>query len=195
MQGSQSPFAVAKARLGAKLRASRASAPGQVPEEQPSGGEPSSSGGREQRGDASDGHVVQEARGREAVGKKVLGAQKLLGNLTGFIRETQSAVAESLSGLGQGNEDGGGRPRRAERFAQNHQNLPTSPTGSAAAKRLEIARNDAAQYFVEYKCLDLSLLPAELVRTPAGTTPGPAWAAAVGGQNVVHAGHYRGGQV
>jgi len=194
MQGSQSPFAVAKARLGAKLRASRASAPGQVPEEQPSGGEPSSSGGREQRGDASDGHVVQEARGREAVGKKVLGAQKLLGNLTGFIRETQSAVAESLSGLGQGNEDGGGRPWRAERCAQR-QNLQTSPADSAAAKRVETARTNATQYFVEYKCLDLSLLPAELVRTSASTTPGPAWAAAVGGQNVVHAGHYRGGQV
>mmetsp|Transcript_100289 Transcript_100289/g.198904 ORF Transcript_100289/g.198904 Transcript_100289/m.198904 type:complete len:190 (-) Transcript_100289:282-851(-) len=189
MQGSQSPFAVAKARLGAKLRASRASAPGQVPEEQPSGGEPSSSGGSEQRG---GGREQQEARGREAVGKKVLGAQKLLGNLTGFIRETQSAVAESLSGLGQGNEDGGGRPRRAERFAQNHQNLPTSPTGSAAAKRLEIARNDAAQYFVEYKCLDLSLLPAELIHTPGGTTPGPAWAAA--GQNAGHVGH-RGGTI
>eukprot|EP00419_Tripos_fusus_P086088 CAMPEP_0172859530 /NCGR_PEP_ID=MMETSP1075-20121228/70307_1 /TAXON_ID=2916 /ORGANISM="Ceratium fusus, Strain PA161109" /LENGTH=92 /DNA_ID=CAMNT_0013707355 /DNA_START=64 /DNA_END=339 /DNA_ORIENTATION=+ len=70
------------------------------------GGEPSSSGGSEQRG---GGREQQEARGREAVGKTVLGAQKLFGNLTGFIREAQSAVAESLSGLGQGNEDGGGR--------------------------------------------------------------------------------------
>jgi len=158
------------------------------------GGEPSptSSGSREQRVGASDGHSIQEARGREAVGKTVLGAQKLFGNLTGFIREAHTAVAESLSGLGQpGNEDTGGRPRRAERFNQ-HQNVPPSPAGTAAAKRLEIARNDAAQYFVEYKCLDLSLLPAELVHVPGAPSPGPAWAAAVAGQNMGHVGHHRG---
>eukprot|EP00408_Alexandrium_pacificum_P047255 CAMPEP_0171246978 /NCGR_PEP_ID=MMETSP0790-20130122/48252_1 /TAXON_ID=2925 /ORGANISM="Alexandrium catenella, Strain OF101" /LENGTH=155 /DNA_ID=CAMNT_0011714361 /DNA_START=93 /DNA_END=560 /DNA_ORIENTATION=- len=93
----------------------------------------------------------------ETAARTVLGAQKLFGNLTGFIREAQSAVADTWSGL-QGGEEGGGGPlggplnvrRRASASAQ-------------AASRREIAKSDAAQYFVEYKGLDLSLLNQDML--------------------------------
>merc|ERR1719208_378950 len=67
----------------------------------------------------------------ETAARTVHGAQKLFGNLAGFIREAQSAVAESWEGAGAGSA--------------------TPEASAAASKRREIARSDAAQYFVEYK--------------------------------------------
>uniref|UniRef100_A0A7S1WF07 Uncharacterized protein n=1 Tax=Alexandrium catenella TaxID=2925 RepID=A0A7S1WF07_ALECA len=110
----------------------------------------------------------------ETAARTVLGAQKLFGNLTGFIREAQSAVADTWSGL-QGGEEGGGGPlggplnvrRRAAEALQSKGTAATSGAGAAAsaqaASRREIAKSDAAQYFVEYKGLDLSLLNQDML--------------------------------
>jgi len=171
------------------------------PDTSGTGSEPrpnSSSSGFKQHGGSADGHVVQETRGIEAVGKRVKGAQKLLGNFAGFIQETSKSIEKSLSVLGQPNHEGDiRRPRRGAERTGQHPSMVTSPLDNAAAKRLETARSDAGQYFVNYSCLDISLLPAELVHEPGGPMPGHARAATVvatvgGHHNVGHGGHHRG---
>eukprot|EP00439_Symbiodinium_sp_Y106_P080801 s3379_g19.t1 len=110
--------------------------------------------------------VIDAQALQETAARTVRGAQQLFGNFTGWVREAQSAVADSFAGLA---EEGVGpltavRRRAAERNAEAGANI--SPR---ASKRREASRSDAAQYFVEYKGLDLSLLPPELQMGPART--------------------------
>eukprot|EP00930_Biecheleria_cincta_P029480 TRINITY_DN20506_c0_g1_i1.p1 TRINITY_DN20506_c0_g1~~TRINITY_DN20506_c0_g1_i1.p1 ORF type:complete len:163 (-),score=34.24 TRINITY_DN20506_c0_g1_i1:55-543(-) len=98
----------------------------------------------------------------ETAARTWLGAQRLFGNLTNVVKEAQSAVADSLTNLA---EEGVGplgavRRRGADKNAQ-----AASPATSTASKRRDASRSDAAQYFVEYKGLDASLLPPELLPT------------------------------
>ncbi|CAK9040724.1 unnamed protein product [Durusdinium trenchii] len=99
--------------------------------------------------------VIDAQAIQETAARTVRGAQQIFGNLTGWVREAQSAVADSLSGLA---EEGGPGPlaailRRGERNHEAGGNV--SPT---ASKRKEASINDAAQYFVEYKGLDPALV-------------------------------------
>ena len=77
----------------------------------------------------------------------VRGAQQFWGNLTGFIQQAQTVVADRVASLGD-SESGGRR--------HSHGNLKNLTP--AAEKRREVARADASEYFVEYKDLDLSQL-------------------------------------
>lgn len=103
---------------------------------------------------------------QETAARTVRGAQQLFGNLTGWVREAsekaQSAVADSLAGLG---EDGVGPLAAVRRRTEKNQEAGNS----LASKRREASRNDAAQYFVEYKGLDPALV-AELQGPSGGRT-------------------------
>lgn len=110
--------------------------------------------------------VIDAQALQETAARTVRGAQQLFGNLTGWVREAsekaQSAVADSLAGLG---EDGVGPLAAVRRRTEKNQEAGNS----LASKRREASRNDAAQYFVEYKGLDPALV-AELQGPSGGRT-------------------------
>mmetsp|Transcript_112317 Transcript_112317/g.194767 ORF Transcript_112317/g.194767 Transcript_112317/m.194767 type:complete len:145 (-) Transcript_112317:129-563(-) len=102
---------------------------------------------------------------QETAVKTVRGAQQWFGNLTGLLQEAKSAVVDHL-GV---NEEGAGGVigNTLRRVGQQQKNAAAAPAMDKAtlAKRREIVRSDAAQYFVEYKGLDPSLLPAEILES------------------------------
>eukprot|EP00439_Symbiodinium_sp_Y106_P080895 s3379_g19.t2 len=115
--------------------------------------------------------VIDAQALQETAARTVRGAQQLFGNFTGWVREAQSAVADSFAGLA---EEGVGpltavRRRAAERNAEAGANISPRASKRDLAAGREASRSDAAQYFVEYKGLDLSLLPPELQMGPART--------------------------
>eukprot|EP00931_Biecheleriopsis_adriatica_P080841 TRINITY_DN54181_c0_g1_i1.p1 TRINITY_DN54181_c0_g1~~TRINITY_DN54181_c0_g1_i1.p1 ORF type:complete len:151 (-),score=35.43 TRINITY_DN54181_c0_g1_i1:106-558(-) len=121
----------------------------------------------EGRGDRAAKEVIDVQAVQETAARTVQGAKHLFGSLSGWVREAQSAVADSWGALA---EEGVGPLEAVRRRAAEKKAEATASASSAASKRRDASRSDAAQYFVEYKGLDPSLLPPELLPQPAQAT-------------------------
>eukprot|EP00405_Crypthecodinium_cohnii_P046430 CAMPEP_0206569188 /NCGR_PEP_ID=MMETSP0325_2-20121206/26288_1 /ASSEMBLY_ACC=CAM_ASM_000347 /TAXON_ID=2866 /ORGANISM="Crypthecodinium cohnii, Strain Seligo" /LENGTH=142 /DNA_ID=CAMNT_0054072727 /DNA_START=48 /DNA_END=472 /DNA_ORIENTATION=+ len=95
---------------------------------------------------------------QETVERTKRGAQRLFGNLNGWFQEAQTAVAEKLADIQHATEEGGvSLPRRMRRADVK----PEKTDSTNEQSRRDLARQDAAQYFVTYRGLDLNTLPAD----------------------------------
>mmetsp|Transcript_127849 Transcript_127849/g.368177 ORF Transcript_127849/g.368177 Transcript_127849/m.368177 type:complete len:176 (-) Transcript_127849:121-648(-) len=119
------------------------------------------------RASGLDAQALQETAERAKQG-----ARQLFGNLNGWFREAQSAVAEKLAEVSQVTEESTSQiGARIRRTGEKLEKASSKSAGNAEreaqkAARRDLAMKDAAQYFVEYKGLDYSLLPPEMLEPP-----------------------------